>query len=157
MSITETVALPLLATYKRLPSWLRANALGKAPTRMSVDDEVGLASMRWPVVVSITETVPLPVLATYMRPSGPITAAEGFTPTGIEGLVTNFGAAEAANVASVPVLWLFSDEPYGLGREPRANSAMPNGELAGATGPSGASGVNPVVANAANTTLLTSP
>ena len=66
--ITDTVPVPVLATYSRLPSGLSASAPGEEPTVMSIEKILlGLASMRWPVTVFITETVSLPVLATYSR------------------------------------------------------------------------------------------
>ena len=85
MVITDTVPLPVLATYSRLPSGLSASPLGEDPTLMSVEKMLGLASMRRPVAVLITDTVPLPVLATYSRwPSGLTTTPEGLVPTPIE-------------------------------------------------------------------------
>ena len=46
MSITDTVPLPVLATYSRLPSALIANALGEEPTEIGwVPATLGLASI----------------------------------------------------------------------------------------------------------------
>ena len=56
--ITDTVLLPVLATYSRVP--LIANALGEEPTPMFVEKMLGLASISLLVVVSITDTVLLP-------------------------------------------------------------------------------------------------
>ena len=61
---SNAVPLPLLATYSRVPSGLSASALGAVPTEMSCENQLGLASIRFPVVVLITDTVLLPVLAT---------------------------------------------------------------------------------------------
>lgn len=48
--MTDTVPLPLLATYNRVPSGLSASALGAVPTEMSCENQLGLASIRFPVV-----------------------------------------------------------------------------------------------------------
>ena len=57
--ITDTVLLPPLATYSRVP--LIANALGEEPTPMFMETRsLGLASITLLVVVSITDTVLLP-------------------------------------------------------------------------------------------------
>src|SRR6478672_1732988 len=81
VSITDTVPLPVLATYSRVP--LTATELGEEPTEIGLTPKaLGLVSITLWVVVSITDTVPLPVLATYSRV--PLTATElGEEPTEI--------------------------------------------------------------------------
>src|SRR5437667_225075 len=63
MSSTDTVKLPWLATYARVPSGLTATPNGFTPT--------GTVALTVLVAVLMTDTVLLPRLATYARvPSG---------------------------------------------------------------------------------------
>ena len=65
--MTDTVLLPPLATYSRVP--LIANALGEEPTPMFMEKMLGLASITLLVAVSITDTVLLQVVG-HIQPPG---------------------------------------------------------------------------------------
>ena len=96
--ITDTVLLPVLATYSRVPSALIANALGEEPTEtMWVPATLGSASISWPVAVLNTDTVLLPVLATYTRVPSGLDHHTGRAVTGLPVKVT--GAALVINAA----------------------------------------------------------
>ena len=200
MSITDTVPLPVLATYSRLPSALIANALGEEPTEIGwVPATLGLVSISSPVAAN-TDTVLLPVSATYTRvPSGSglTTTPAGLLPvcavkvTGaalvINAALVTSGTVWLVDIAASPdieaspttVCWLFLVAtvsmawlvsvgltgrlrlssapacPNWRGRAPTASNANSSGESTGVSGPLGASGPKPAVANAANTTALT--
>ena len=60
VSITDTVPLPVLATYSRVPSALIANALGEEPTEIGwVPATLGLVSINSPVAANTATVLPV--------------------------------------------------------------------------------------------------